>query len=159
MCNKPKHPIVNIGAINIGQVRFSINNVLGNHVNQSNMDEWLRNHKVLWWLLSVVVITAVVGTIEILLCSEPTLLTFLIEYIGAALIAILFNLALFYSYKKQYNKLYIYVPLWIILGTMNAAKSHFDKENSARAYVTAAIIAFLVDYLIRNLNKRKANQN
>ncbi len=42
---------------------------------------------------------------------------------------------------------------------MNAAKSHFDKENSARAYVTAAIIAFLVDYLIRNLNKRKANQN
>ena len=60
---------------------------------------------------------------------------------------------------NNYNKLYIYVPLWIILGTMNAAKSHFDKENSARAYVTAAIIAFLVDYLIRNLNKRKANQN
>ena len=134
----------------------------GNLINQSNMDEWIRNHKVLWWVLSVVVITAVVGTIEILLCSEPTRLTFLIEYTGAAMIAVLFNLALFYSYKKEHNKrciILIYVALWIILGTMNAAKAHFDKESSVIAYVTAAIIAFLVDYLIRNLNKRKANQN
>ena len=78
------------------------------------------------------------------------------------MIAVLFNLALFYSYKKEHNKrciILIYVALWIILGTMNAAKAHFDKESSVIAYVTAAIIAFLVDYLIRNLNKRKANQN
>ena len=123
------------------------------------MDEWIQNHKITWWVLSIVVITAVVGTIEILLCSEPTLQTFLIEYIGAAVLAVLFNLALFYGYRKQAGILAlisIYVPLWIIFGTMNAAKTHFDKQNSIVAYVTAAIMTFLIDYIVRNLKKKKS---
>ena len=123
------------------------------------MDEWIQNHKITWWVLSIVVITAVVGTIEILLCSEPTLQTFLIEYIGAAVLAVLFNLALFYGYRKQAGILAlisIYVPLWIIFGTMNAAKTNFDKQNSIVAYVTAAIMTFLIDYIVRNLKKKSS---
>ncbi|MBQ7551209.1 MAG: hypothetical protein IJT04_06760 [Bacteroidales bacterium] len=114
------------------------------------MENWIQNHKVLWWVLSVLGITAVLGTAEFLLCIEPIPHIIAIEYIGSALIAVLFNVILF-NKNQILSSTFLRVGIWtlcaILVSTMSSAHNHFAEP--IRVLFTSALICTLLDILLR----------
>ena len=114
------------------------------------MENWIQNHKVLWWVLSIVGITAILGTAEFLLCIEPSPCIIAIEYICTALIAVLFNLCLFYK-NKILSSTFLRVGIWslcaLLVSTMSSAHDHFAEP--IRVFFVSALLCALLDFLIR----------
>ena len=72
------------------------------------MENWIQNHKSLWWVLSVVGLTAIIGTVELMLCEVCSPVVIAIEYIGTALCAILFNVVIFSHERFKENKFLLF---------------------------------------------------
>lgn len=138
---------------NIFEISFTTLNFIIFATSISNIvimkNNWIQNHKFAWKCLSLIGITVVLGTVFLLLCDSITPTIVCIEYIGAALIAILFNLIFAYQEAFQTKK-WLAVPVLIlavaIVGTMSAATSNFDRFwfNIANIAVGCCIAYFVV---------------
>lgn len=119
-------------------------------------NHWIQNHKFAWKCLSLIGITAVLGTVFLLLCDSITRTIVCIEYIGAALIAILFNL-IFAHQEAFQTKKWLAVPVLIlavaIVCTMTTASSNFEKFwfHAVNTTVSTAVAFFIV----KRLGKKK----
>lgn len=110
---------------------------------------WIQNHKFARMCLLTISITAVLGTVFLLLCDSITPAIICIEYIGAALIATLFNL-IFAHQEAFQTKKWLAIPVLIlvvvIVCTMTTASSNFEKFwfHLVNTTVSTAVAFFIV---------------
>lgn len=99
--------------------------------------------------LSSVGLTALLGTVFLLMCDSVTPAIICVEYIGAALIAVYFKLVFAYQeafQTKRWLRLLSLILAVAIVGTMSAATSNFDRFwfNIANIAVGCCIAYFVV---------------
>lgn len=109
--------------------------------------------------LSSVGLTALLGTVFLLMCDSVTPVIICVEYIGAALIAVYFKLVFAYQeafQTKRWLRLLSLILAVAIVGTMSAATSNFDRFwfNIANIAVGCCIAYFVV----MRLGKRRRNK-